>query len=145
MVTTNPKIAAIANVHAGADVTKKSGMSSHAVLFVRGLMRMGLRSCQAGWSFEEMRITWATERDGGSPFGKAFRGETNEVFLAPEAPAGGQPAPFPMNRFKKDHAKRQNGVILIGRRKSNIRIQVAGISRDPCASLNSLRMLGPFP
>ena len=56
MVTTNPKIAAIANVHAGAKVAKKSGMSPHAVLFVRALMRMGLRSCQAGWSFEEMRI-----------------------------------------------------------------------------------------
>jgi hypothetical protein len=92
-----------------------------------------------------MRITWSTERDGGGPSGKAFRGETNEAFLAPEAAAGGQPAPFPMNRFKKDHAKRQSGVILIGRRESTTGIQVAGVSRDLCAGLNSLRMLGPFP
>jgi len=93
-----------------------------------------------------VRISWAAERDGGSPSGKAFRGETNEAFLAPEAVAGG-PARAVAHKsiFKKDRAKGQNGVILIGRRKSNIRIQVAGISRDHCASLNSLRMLPLFP
>ena len=51
MITASLQIVTIANVNAVTNVAKKSGMSSHAVLFGRPLMRMGLRSCQAGWSF----------------------------------------------------------------------------------------------
>ena len=68
-----------------------------------------------------------------------------KLFLPRKQLQGDQPVLPPVTDFEKGHAKRQNGVILIGRCKCNIRIQVAGISRDPCASLNSLRMLGPFP
>jgi hypothetical protein len=66
-MTANLQIATIASAHAGTNVAKKGGMSSHAVLFGCTLMGMGLCNCHAGGSFEEMRISWATERGRWEP------------------------------------------------------------------------------